>query len=1124
MASETDDYSRLHRIFERLRDLSSQERASALDEVSQQDPDLIDEVLGLLEEYDSTEPDLFSETQLALSRGALERLVTPEAGSSEEPETWLPANIGPYRVQKQLGAGGMGVVYLAIQDSPRREVAIKVLHPMQASVERRSRLRNEAELLGRLRHAGIAQVHDAGVYDLGRGSQPYFAMEYVQGADLKSHCELHCLDLEQRIRILVRVCAAVHYAHGKGIIHRDLKPDNILVDQEGQPKILDFGIARANAPSTVMSTIFTEDSQLMGTLSYMAPELLRGMTASASPRIDVYALGVIAFELATERLPHDTGQMSISVAIALLANTDAPLAGRIRPALKGDLETILAKALSSEQQHRYASAQELGDDLQAYLQHRPIQARKPSSLYRAWKFSRRHRGLVAGAVATVLSLVLGLVLALYLRAQEHQQRTRADASATEARRSQVKIVASLMAEARALLASGKPWDSLRLLEDVPTENRDWGWRLLRSRLPRLLDLPSDLPEYSSAPFPFRPRWRFLGEDHLYGLDQARNLVRLVPLGEGEESSVFQGQDLLSLGIATATGWLVGRTQDEVLLLNLWSGLVAQRWAAQPLEIDESQVLPRALYQEPGHASSDGMVVVLVIDEQSAEVWSGQEKLADLDLGLLGNSPVQPHCRVRPDGSEVLVNRLTEFAVLDVASGRREVVRAPDGADRLLAYPVPQGFAGLHWNASKRQRYGLQVAASASGLGQGAPPLRVHHHEPNLQTSETSSLLATGEPGFIELWEDLQAPPADVIATTAPTASTAAEPYRFAGPSAYQLTPEISPAGTRMLVIGMDGGKPWLIDLEQGLPRAGAASVQRHSAPSGGINYHLALSSDGSMLAVLSPGEPKVQILDMETLEPLHTFQRAVHEPLSRDALLAFSPDDGRLYATTPMPDHEGVQLVSWDLATGEASVESPPQPIRRGNHAPLLDPFLERFQTGPRTRLSQKAQMVGERAWTAWNTYEHWGFDRFQGAEDGERYSVLLPSGDRRRKSCLGLAAHPREALLAMLTIDVVAVGSYANESLLGLYPLGAEQALRQAAVPGIARCVAWSPDGEQLCLGMDDGYLTIVDAVDLSVRHRIPGRNRHYIYGVIWHPDGERIISCGGDHQVTIWEPSSDE
>jgi len=318
--------------------------------------------------------------------------------------------IGKYEVQRVLGEGGMGMVYLAQQDSPRRLVALKVIRPGALSENMLRRFEFEAHLLGRLQHSGIAQVYEAGMTQDERGRPlPFFAMEFIKGVTLTEFADRRGLGTRERLELLARICDAVSHAHQKGIIHRDLKPGNILVDESGQPKILDFGVARATDADLKTTTMQTDVGQLIGTVPYMSPEQVSGDPAELDTRSDVYALGVIAYELLAGRLPHDLQKKMIHEAVRVIREDEPTRLSAINRTLRGDVETIVAKALEKDKSRRYATAESLASDIRCYLADQPISARPASGWYQFQKFTRRNRTLVVGSVTAVVLLVAGVV-------------------------------------------------------------------------------------------------------------------------------------------------------------------------------------------------------------------------------------------------------------------------------------------------------------------------------------------------------------------------------------------------------------------------------------------------------------------------------------------------------------------------------------------------------------------------------------------------------------------------------------------------------------------------------------------------------------------------------------------
>ena len=322
----------------------------------------------------------------------------------------LPATIGGYRIIRLLGEGGMGSVYEAEQDQPRRRVALKVIRAALASSELTRRFELEFQTLGRLHHPGIASIYEAGSSDSGFGLQPFFAMEMIQGKPLIDYANFRKLSARQRLALMVQICEAVQHAHEHGIIHRDLKPGNILVDEAGQPKILDFGLARVT-DSDVQATRQTDMGQLLGTLPYMSPEQVSADPTALDTRSDVYALGVILYELLAGKLPYPVSRQLHEVLQTIQQVDPTPLSSVSR-VYRGDIETIVGKALEKDKERRYSSVANLAADIQRYLEDRPITAKPASTIYQLQKFARRHKALVASVGIVFLVLVAATVVSV----------------------------------------------------------------------------------------------------------------------------------------------------------------------------------------------------------------------------------------------------------------------------------------------------------------------------------------------------------------------------------------------------------------------------------------------------------------------------------------------------------------------------------------------------------------------------------------------------------------------------------------------------------------------------------------------------------------------------------------
>lgn len=414
MPERPQNWDRLKDIVADVLEAPAADRAALLAELCSEDSDLLTAARELIDAYDDSSGVIDQRTDAWLGLGGPDVL---SLGGQR---------IGRYVLDRLIGEGGMAAVYKARQVATDRVVALKLFRIALPLIDAHNRFRREAQALARLQHKNIASIFEAALHETVDGrALPYIAMEYVDGKPLVEYARHHRLDRTQRIELLITVARAVQAAHQQAIIHRDLKPANILVDSHGEPKILDFGIARISTGESERITWQTTAGLLLGTPGYMAPEQCGADATEVDVRADVWALGVLLYELLTDRLPIDVSNASITEVLRRITSDEPTLPRTIDPSLRGDLETIMMTALRRDKTQRYGSAQALADDLQRFLTNRPIEARPPTTLYLLTKFAKRNKGTIATALVTTLLILTTTIFAIIGFIKASQERDNA---------------------------------------------------------------------------------------------------------------------------------------------------------------------------------------------------------------------------------------------------------------------------------------------------------------------------------------------------------------------------------------------------------------------------------------------------------------------------------------------------------------------------------------------------------------------------------------------------------------------------------------------------------------------------------------------------------------------------
>src|SRR5262245_15327663 len=410
----SERWSQIEGLFLQAVEIPPKEREQFLDEVCRGDETLRQELNSLLA-CDVPDTPLVNNSYLSPNQEL------PSSAASDPATEMVSRRIGPYRLVRLLGSGGMGSVYLAVRDDDhfQKEVAIKLLKRGMDTDFMLDRFRQERQILASLEHPFIARLLDGGATDSGL---PYFVMEYVDGSPITRYCGERQLELSERLRLFRLVCEAVQYAHQHLVIHRDLKPGNILMTQERIPKLLDFGIAKLMHAQPNQALTITRPEHRMMTPDYASPEQLLGQQMSTAS--DIYSLGAVLYELLTDQRPHGEGAVEPtkpSVAVGRGSGEPERVRKQRRRQLSGDLDNMSLRARRTDAQRRYPSVSEFSEDIRRHLEGQPVTAREDRLTYRMGKFIRRNK-LGVGAAALLLLTLTGGIISTTFQARRAERR------------------------------------------------------------------------------------------------------------------------------------------------------------------------------------------------------------------------------------------------------------------------------------------------------------------------------------------------------------------------------------------------------------------------------------------------------------------------------------------------------------------------------------------------------------------------------------------------------------------------------------------------------------------------------------------------------------------------------
>lgn len=1041
-------YKRINEIFLDAADLAGESRAAFLDEACAGDAELRREV-ELLLSHDDPDDDTLMENRPYLGHSLLN-------GVSNTP---IPEQIGPYRIIDKIGEGGMGAVYLAEQDQPRRRVALKMIRPGLLSSNLLKRFRIEVDMLGRLKHPGIAQIYDAGEIETDAGLLPYFAMEYVEGDGLKRFVERNEPSVRERLELAARIADGVHHAHQNGIVHRDLKPENVLVvenptvttagsDAEfarlGQPKILDFGVARATDSDVQVTTMHTDAGQLVGTLTYMSPEQVIGDSRQLDTRSDIYALGVLMYEMLSGRPPFDLRHKSIPEAARIIREEEPTRLGSIDTAFRGDIDTIACKALEKDRDHRYDSAADVAADIRRYLANEPIIAHPPSTFYQLKKFARRHKGLVAGLALSFLILLAGTVISLSLAVRA----SRGEAEARSAAYRYSLTAAEAMGEK-------DPMRAVENLESIPPEFRGWEWRHLRARLENhLVEYQGALGKAMSTP----------DNGFIFPRENQGN-IELVEALTGKILSTFRAPEKLSRPVLSQNGsWLATAAfaEQKMIVWDVASQRRVHEFAASFGETVKLMVSPdNKLISFPS-----GNKEYTVVDMTTGKVVLQKE----MDGAITGHAFDSHGARIFVSTS--IRNRLYVFSSAGeqiLLTSRVEppssIAVSPDGACLALG---------------EYQRL-VRIVDAMTGEDKGILSGHANVVRAVTYSSDGSLLAGASEDGTIRIWNLATGKTERTIAATFPegpvkTLAFSSDNKRIAASSDHALRIYDFDADARSVLEGHES-----------------------------YAYAVAFSPDCSLLASCGFVE-KMRVWDGLTYEPL-----AVVEAKYPHHFLSFTSDGARLFVTNKKHNDDSPGILFWDTAAG-LPVTAP----RISGDEKLFDPGFNKWTIVPGN--SKGTPSAGERhASSPDRTLLLYGVYNL-----GQTGGELQLRDIATNKVIRSLGHFDQGVLSTAFSRDGKRVlAGFADGKIRAWeFPSGRELAEMRGHT-GHVYSIIFSPDGSRIATGGNDGAIILWDAKNFEQVLVLTGHTG-YVHSVAFSADGTRLASASGDGTVRVWDSVS--
>ena len=1003
--------------------------------------------------------------------------------------------LGDVTIVRLVGEGGMGRVYEGLQGMPCRTVAVKMIRPGVLSPAATRRFEHEAQILGRLTHPGIARIYSVGMQPLAGGTVPYFVMEYVEDArSITDFATARDLGTRDRVAMFREACRAVAHGHQKGVIHRDLKPGNILVDAAGHPKVIDFGVARSTDADVARTTMLTDVGQLVGTLQYMSPEQFDGEVDEIDVRADVYALGVVLYELLAGKPPYDIAKRPVYEAARIVHEAEPRSLATVNPKLRGDVAPIVATCLEKDRGRRYSSAAELEADLGRYLRGEPIAASPPGLIDGLGRLARRHRLAAAAAAASLTALVaavIGISMFAVQAERERQaavaERQRADVASREA--VQQLYVANLRALQAALDAR-----NIRLARRLYADN------------------------LTIVGHPLPLEMRVLGAK----LDDA---IAVLPVGTGPVAGIAYDSD---------------------------GGMLAAIAREFP-ETFKKEITPVFRQAFLGNAFWGNDFIrngKTVFFDVSAAGRYEQRPSCDADWVRLWRAAHDDM-----SGFEAAANgRGVPLAV--TADGRRLAVHAVDGSVRIIdtetgvADAVLAGHLGRLMRAefiADGSRLIMQTSTAILGLWNTADGSLIERWKSDRRNIEAFVVSANGARCVVVSATQNGAGKMVRAYATADGRELASIPIRETQPM-VGVTVALSPDGTRIVAAAADNDLH-VLDLVSG---AVSASLRGHAAPLTTV----AFSSDGAHIAS-GAANGAVRLWDARTLtaqRELLAHDGAVTALAFRpdDETLASGSHDGtvRIWSRTqagPLAElagmrgmtaaafsPDGLRLAIAPQGAGTIELWNP-RTVERLRVLDAAGAVVHRIVFAPDGRrvaasLESSAENGGVRVW---------------GVADGKTEAVLA----RHERGAVGLAFSPDGATLLTTsgegTVRLWEAGS--GRRLLEIPPEIAIQRVEVGAVLGLdgtriasptrtlldaetgatvgeqpsqgnLTAVAVSPDGELLASGVANGTVYVNDFATGRLVARLVGHSLA-VRAAAFSADGTRFATASTDGTARLWD-----